>query len=97
MERAADWPWSSVRAHLSGRDDMLVRVAPALERYGDFAAFLGQPADDGPAWAALRKSETSGRPIGDAEWLATLEARSGRTLAPKKRGPKPKQFSKLAP
>lgn len=95
--KAADWPWSSVRAHFSGQDDALVRVAPALERYGDFAAFLDQPADDAPAWAALRKSETSGRPVGSAKWLETLEVRSGRKLAPQKRGPKPKQFSKLAP
>src|SRR5436190_5262520 len=26
--RAEDWPWSSVRAHLSGRDGKLVRVGP---------------------------------------------------------------------
>ena len=26
------WPWSSVRAHLAGRDDALVEVGPALER-----------------------------------------------------------------
>ncbi len=40
-DRAEDWRWSSVRAHLAGRDDALVSVAPAIERYGDFAAFLG--------------------------------------------------------
>ena len=50
-ERAQDWPWSSVRAHLTGKDDALVRVAPALERYGDFAAFLGEAADE-EAWRA---------------------------------------------
>jgi len=35
VDRAEDWPWSSVRAHLGGKDDELVTVAPALERYGD--------------------------------------------------------------
>ena len=34
-----DWPWSSARAHLTGRDDGLVEVAPLLERIGDFVAF----------------------------------------------------------
>jgi len=97
--RAEDWPWSSVRAHLAGEDDDLVRVAPALDRYGDFGAFLGDPADNAESWRALRRSETSGRPLGDAHWLANLEARTGRTLAPQKRGPKPKisGLSKLSP
>jgi putative transposase len=38
VERATDWPWSSVAAHLFGKDDELVRVAPVLGRYGNFAA-----------------------------------------------------------
>lgn len=94
--RPQGWAWSSVRAHLAGRDDGLVRVAPALERYGSFAAFLGEGAADGAdgeeaAWRALRRSETSGRPLGSASWIAGLEARTGRTLAPRKRGPKPRE------
>ena len=34
-ERAEDWPWSSARAHLAGRDDGLVAVAPLLDAVGD--------------------------------------------------------------
>jgi putative transposase len=30
--RAQDWPWSSARAHLAGRDDPVCRAAPLLER-----------------------------------------------------------------
>jgi putative transposase len=89
VARAEDWAWSSVRAHLVGEDDGLVRVAPALDRYGGFAAFLGEGEDE-DALRALRRSETSGRPVGSQAWLAQLEARTGRTLAPKKRGPKPR-------
>jgi putative transposase len=91
VDRAEDWRWSSVRAHLAGQDDELVRVAPALERYGDFANFLGSPADYADAWRALRQSETTGRPLGDDAWITSLEAKTGRTLAPQKRGPKPKK------
>ena len=90
VEQPQDWRWSSVRAHLSGRDDGLVKVAPALERYGDFAAFLGDGAGEIDAWRALRRSETSGRPLGSDAWIAALEARTGRVLAPQKRGPKPR-------
>jgi putative transposase len=91
-ERAQDWRWSSTPAHLAGEDDHVVRVAPALERVGDFAAFLGEPFDEALSYAALRKAESVGRPVGSSEWLADMEARTGLTLRPKKRGPKPKQL-----
>ena len=37
VARAQDWPWSSVRAHLAGRDDGLVSVRPLLDRAPRFA------------------------------------------------------------
>jgi len=49
VERAEDWRWSSVGAHFAGIDDDLVTVAPELERNGDFATFLRDPADDAAA------------------------------------------------
>jgi putative transposase len=93
--RAGDWRWSSVAAHLGIADDPLVHTAPVLERYGDFAAFLGdtqidEVAGDEAAWRQLRMAETSGRPLGSEDWLGELEARTGRILKPQKRGPKPK-------
>ena len=90
VARAQEWPWSSTRAHLTGADDRVVRVAPALERVGDFAAFLGEPFDDALGYAALRKAESVGRPVGSREWLADMEAGTGLRLTPGKRGPKPK-------
>jgi putative transposase len=89
VSRAQDWRWSSVAAHLAEADDGLVRVAPALERYGRFADFLGAARDDeAVTWRNLRMSETSGRPLGSAAWIEMLEASTGRTLKPQKRGPK---------
>jgi putative transposase len=87
--RAADWPWSSVHAHLAGRDDGVVTVAPILDRAHDFAAFLGEDADQ-PAIDALRLAKSTGRPVGSADWIARLEADTRRALAPEKRGPKPR-------
>ena len=89
VARASDWRWSSVAAHLAGVDDEVVTVGPVLERLGDFAAFLGDE-EDAAAYAALRQSETTGRPLGNVRWIETIEQRSGRALAPKKRGPKPR-------
>ncbi len=87
-ERAEDWPWSSVGAHLAGRDDELVTVAPVLERYGEFAGFLDEPIDEDVAYQALRRSETTGRPLGSDAWLRDIEQKTGRQLRPQKRGPK---------
>jgi putative transposase len=105
VKHARDWPWSSARAHLTGRDDGVVTLAPVLERVIDFKTFLDEaPGDE--AYAALRRAETTGRPAGSDAWISDLERRHGRTLTPRKRGPKPgvaentgtaALFSKLSP
>ena len=85
--KAQDWRWSRVAAHLSGKDDKLVKVAPILERFGDFAALLGSPEDE-TALKRLRQSETTGRPLGGERWIEQLEKLTGNALKPQKRGPK---------
>ncbi|WP_225206060.1 transposase [Novosphingobium huizhouense] len=90
VARAQDWRWSSARAHIAGQDDHVVKVAPALERIGDFAKFLGEEFDEAFTYAALRKAESLGRPVGSREWLEDMERRTGLALLPGKRGPKPK-------
>lgn len=90
VAKAEDWRWSSTRALLAGQDDHVVTVAPALERVGNFAAFLGEAFDEELTYAALRRAESVGRPIGSPAWLAQMEERLGRSLAPQKRGPKAK-------
>ncbi len=37
---------TSAAAMTAGADDRIVKVAPALERVGDFAAFLGESFDE---------------------------------------------------
>ena len=88
VQQAQDWPWSSVRAHLAGRDDPVVRVAPVLNRVGDFADFLNGAFDEKMEFESLRRSETTGRPLGATRWIANLETQTGRALAPRKRGPR---------
>lgn len=89
VRRARDWPWSSVRAHLAARDDVLVTVEPLLERVARFADLLETPAGD-PDFDALRRCEKTGRPLGAPRFIARLEHRLGRTLAPRRRGRKPR-------
>ena len=46
-------------------------------------------ADD-PAFAALRRSELIGRPLGDDAFLDAISRRLNRVVTPRKRGRKPK-------
>lgn len=87
--RPEDWPWSSARAHLAGADDDLVAVGPLLDRIGDFALFLAD-GHDRAAEQALRVAETTGRPLGNAAFVADLERILGRRLARGRPGPKPR-------
>jgi REP-associated tyrosine transposase len=90
--RAQDWRWSSVRAHLKGRDDGLVTVAPLIERSaGRFADWIETPAAP-EALSALRAAETIGRPLGSRAFLDQLALATGRDPRPKRRGPKPKNM-----
>ncbi len=89
VKRPEDWRWSSVNAHFTGVNDHVVNLAPALDRVGNFRAFLGEEFDEAMSYAALRKAESVGRPIGSKDWLADMEAKTGLTLAAQKRGPKP--------
>lgn len=71
VRQAADWEWSSARAHLSGRDDGLVKVQPVLDRFPRFVDMI-EVMPSGIEMNALRRAETSGRPLGSKEWVATL-------------------------
>ena len=55
----------------------------------DFAALFSHPEDEAAMGAVLRPAST-GRPVSAAAWIAKLAAETRRTLAPEKRGPKPK-------
>jgi len=87
VPRAEDWPWSSVRAHLAGVDDELVTVRPVLERRPRFSSLLVD--DEETDFAAHRRSEGSGRPVGSADFVADLERLLGRPIARRAPGRKP--------
>jgi len=87
---AQQWPWSSARAHLAGRDDRLVKVAPLLAMIADWNAFL-QSAVPEEELRQIRRHGRTGRPLGNETFLGRLEGLVGRVLKPQKRGPKPKR------
>ena len=88
------YKWSSAKAHVAGKDDVLVKAAPLAERAGmSWAEFLrgGLDPDD---VEAMRRHERTGRPMGSAGFVERLERILGRALRPQKPGPKPKQRQK---
>jgi len=95
VRRARDWPWSSVRAHLQGRDDGLVTAAPLLERIAGRFADLLETGPTPQELAAIRAAETIGRPLGASAFLDRLEARLGRVVRPGQRGRPPRTDDKL--
>ena len=91
VERVTDWRWSSVHAQLGlAENDSVTDTKPVAARYPDLAALIEAGEDDDLS-AALRRSETIGRPPGSAAFLEDLERQTGRSLRPAKPGPKPQK------
>jgi putative transposase len=88
--RPEDWPWSSARAHLTGRPDGLTDIEALGGLVANWESFLANRLDDA-GLEAIRRGERTGRPLGDAGFVQRLEASTGRRLARQKRGPKPRQ------
>ena len=85
-----EWPWSSVRGHLAGRDDALVQVGPALERAPRFADLLELSIDEQAALDGFDRRSLNGRPLGAPDFIAMVEKRLGRRVRPRRRGRKPR-------
>jgi len=88
VRRAADYPWSSARAHLLGCDDALATVAPLLQGVDDWSAFL-ESAEQADETDQIRAHETTGRPLGVEGFIDQVEKALGRILRPGKPGPAP--------
>jgi putative transposase len=86
VERPEEYPWSSARAHLEGKDDGITQVTALLEivgNWGDlFSLSSAQEVD------LLHRHERTGRPMGAEVFVEGLEKRMGRVLRPQKPGPK---------
>ena len=83
---AQEWPWSSAAAHLHGEDDLLVAVAPMLQRITDWNAYLSHAPTE-TAIDAIRHHNRSGRPAGNEQFITCLEQLAGRSLRRGKPGP----------
>ena len=93
VKRAEDWRWSSAKAHIGGEPDGLTDLAALAGVHRNWRAMLRRGLEAGDlapdVEAAIEAHERTGRPWGDAAFVARLETASGRTLARQKPGPKP--------
>jgi len=87
--KADEYRWSSARAHMEGKDDILVKVLPLLEIVGDWNDFLAYPEES--ITDRLRQHEKTGRPLGAMDFVGRLEKQLSRLLQPQKPGPKRKE------
>ncbi len=94
VERAADWPRSSARAHAGGGGGLLLALARpfpgGVEEWEDWSGWLVDGLGDEEVYADLRRHTRTGRPPGEVGFVERLESLLGRVLRPGKRGPKPK-------
>ena len=96
VDRAEVWPWSSVQVHLGHMlEDGITAPEPVLSRLRTSPKCL--PPARMPSCPLAFKAETIGRPIGSERFLRALESKAARTLLPRKRGPRPKEFRALSP
>jgi len=88
VNKPEDWPWSSAKAHISGKNCILVNTKPLLDIVNNpWKTFLS--CDVGHSEIeTFRKHERTGRPLGDGSFIKRLEHTLNRKLRLQKPGPK---------
>jgi len=90
VAKAEDYPWSSAQTHINGKPDPIIVDCYLSDEINDWASFLAE----GPSESEVRlfdEHASTGRPLGDEGFIERLEKMTGRTIAPQRRGPKPKK------
>lgn len=82
-----EYPWSSASAHISGKDDILVKVSPLLELVANWEEILLGSSEE-QKFKEIRHHENTGRPLGNEDFIKRLEIALGRSLRRQKPGPK---------
>jgi putative transposase len=77
VRRAEEWRWSSARAHLGLTADAMLNCQPMWDRVESYPAYLDAEGDP-RAEEALRRSYSTGRPVGEDSWVRALELSAGR-------------------
>ncbi|BAB53052.1 transposase [Mesorhizobium japonicum] len=87
VKQAADWPWSSARAHLTGEPDGVADPQPMRDRLPSSSGLFDLIETDVAAFDALRKAESIGRPAGGEAFLSRIAGQTGRAAKSREAGP----------
>jgi putative transposase len=79
VKKPQKYRWSSASAHIAGRNDRLVHVAPLLEMFGKWDDFLSRGLSDEEV-ERFRCHERTGRSLGTDGFIARIENVLGRML-----------------
>lgn len=90
VEQAADYPWSSARAHIRGVPDPVLSPCFLTEQISEWAEFLAG-AEEATTIRRLEGQVRTGRPYGTIEFLEELEQRVGYRVRRLPAGRKPQQ------
>ena len=82
VSRAEDWPWSSARAHVSGRSDGLTDISSLSGWIANWRAMLERGLEAADESEEVERATRSGLPLAKAQWREALAAELGRRLTP---------------
>jgi putative transposase len=83
----SEYRWSSAKAHLKGKDDVLVKVSPLIKIAGNWRRLLTSAVSEEDL-KQFREHERTGRVLGEEAFQKRLEKKLGRVLRRQKPGPK---------
>ena len=87
VKNARDYKWSSIHAHLEGKDSTgIIRPEKLLALTGNWEAYLKEAQSDTDN--EFEKHERTGRPLGNESFIEKAEQLLQRDLKKKKPGPK---------
>lgn len=79
VQRAEDYPWSSARAHVLKKNDVLISGRENILKIEDWSAYLKEK-DDQHFIEQIELHEKTGRPLGSDDFLRKLEEITGRKI-----------------
>jgi putative transposase len=86
----SEYRWSSAKAHLRGKDDILAKVSPLLKIAVNWRRLLTSAVSE-EELKQFREHERTGRILGEDDFQKHLEKKLGRVLMRQKPGPKKMQ------
>ena len=91
VERAEDWRWSSAAAHCGGEVDSPAECDWLRDRTAGMSVTWSEHlswTDEAELAAMMRQRESTGRPLGDKDFVKMIGDLLSRDILPKKPGPK---------